>query len=229
MQDNIKNYIYGAIAGSCATLISHPFYVVKNHLQNGYSFQRNIHFNPKWLYAGLLRAMISYSTEKMIIFGIYNTMRDKNFDPLFAGSIAGFFASFTIAPGEQLAIDKALNVKKYNLLHLYQGLSATMFREMLGFAIHFKVYSYLSETYNKEKNEFKTILCGTTAVISGWGTITPIDRIKTQIQSGKFDFKTYNFTSSYNGFSFALMRAIPFHVTCFLVMEYLNKKNEWDL
>lgn len=232
----LNNFIDGTIAGSTAAFVSHPFLVIKNTAQNGYEINYKKHINVKWLYSGLLRAMCSYSVEKMIVFGVYNSLRQHNYDPAIAGGIAGLLASFSIAPGEQLTIDKQLGVKNVklnnifgSLSHLYQGLTATIFRESLGFMIHFSVYNYLTEKFNKEKSEIKTIMCGTSAVIFGWGSITPIDRIKTQIQSGTFNIKTYDFTKSFTGFRFALLRAIPFHVTCFLVMEHLNGKKYEDI
>ena len=225
MTDYLMNFINGTIAGSTATIVSHPLFVIKNHVQNGHKLEYKSHFNSKWLYSGLFRAMGSYSIEKMIVFGVYNSLRKHDIEPMLAGGISGFFASFTITPGEQLTIDKNLNVSKFSLRHLYQGLHATIFREVLGFAVHFKSYTYFSDKYNKEREPHKTVLCGTAAVISGWGTIVPIDRIKTRIQSGTFNIKTYDFKGSFNGFQYALMRAIPFHVTCFLVMELLSKKD----
>lgn len=227
----MDNFINGTIAGSTAAFISHPFLVTKNHLQNGYKFDYGKHFNLKWLYSGLFRAMCSYSVEKMVVFGVYNSLKQHNYDPAISGAIAGLLASLTITPGEQLTIDKQIGVKRVTLSnpllsigHLYQGLTATMFRESLGFAVHFTIYDYISNKINKERNELKTILCGITAVIFGWSCIVPIDRIKTQIQSGTFNIKTYNIKESFQGFRFALLRAIPFHVTCFLIMEHLRKQ-----
>ena len=136
------------------------------------------------------------------------------------------FASFSITPVEQLTIDKQLGVKKYNLKHLYQGWKPTVFRESLGFGIHFTAYEYLSNKFNSERDFTKTIVCGAGATITGWSTIVPIDRIKTKIQSGTFDHKTYDYKGSFKGFRFALMRAVPFHVTCFVIMEFLTKNSK---
>lgn len=222
MIDYVENFIYGHIAGGTATLVSHPFFNMKNHLQNGLVLGKEHYRNLKWLYGGMSRAIVGYGLEKMIVFGVYNSLKKHDYNSTFSGMIAGMFASVSITPAEQLTIDKQLNVRNFTLRHLYQGWVPTLFRESLGFAIHFTVYDYLTKKYNEEKSRTKTALCGAGAIIAGWGTITPIDRIKTKIQSGTFDYKTYDYRSSFSGFRFAIMRAVPFHVTCFLIMEELN-------
>ena len=223
MSDYVKNYINGAVSGSVAAFVSHPFFRLKVAMQNEETITLKTNSNVKWLYNGVNRAMVGYGIEKMLIFGTYNSLTKHNVNPTVAGFISGIVASLSITPAEQLIIDKGLNVKCLSLKHLYSGLLPTLGRESLGFAVHFTVYDYVSSKYNKEREILKTIVCGTCAVIVGWGTVVPLDRIKTQVQTGKFDIKTYDIRKSYSGFGFALMRAIPFHVTCFVMMEMLNK------
>lgn len=223
MSNYFNNYIYGAISGSTATIVSHPFFRIKTSLQNEEILTKEMYSDIKWLYRGLPRAMLGYSIEKMLVFGTYNSLLKQDINPTLSGFFAGLTAAFSITPFEQLVIDKGNNIKIFSIKHLYSGIIPTIGRESIGFAVHFTIYDYLTKTFNREKEVPKTILCGIGAVIGGWGTITPLDRLKTQIQTGKFDIKTYNIKHSYKGFNFALMRAIPFHVTCFVVMEYLNK------
>ena len=98
-----------------------------------------------------------------------------------------------------------------------------MYRESIGFTIYFTVYDQLSKDLTNQKT-MNTIAIGTMAITSAWSIITPIDKIKTNIQSGvKID--VHNLVTSYKGFQFALMRTIPFHVTCFVVFEKLMKLN----
>ena len=142
-----------------------------------------------------------------------------------AGFLSGIFASLSITPFEQLTIDKQRNVKIYSLIHLYKGLLPTMARESIGFAIYFTMYDQISKYINPNKEFHKTIFSGCLSIISAWAIITPIDKIKTNIQSNtKIDI--HNLVSAYRGFQFALMRAIPFHVTCFLVFEHLQKQEK---
>lgn len=226
MFNYLENFVFGIIAGGSAAALTHPFYNMKNHLQNGLILTEKQYGNLFWLYRGLNRAILGYGVEKMIVFGIYNSLRKNEINETVSGVVAGFFASLSITPAEQLTIDKQLGVKKYNIRHLYQGWGATVFRECLGFGVHFTAYEYLTRKLNPEKNFLKTIVCGAGATVVGWGFVTPIDRIKTKIQSGTFDHKTYDYRGSFNGFRFAIMRAVPFHVTCFLVMEFLKKNSK---
>lgn len=221
--DIMINYLFGAISGVCATTISHPFFTLKTQIQNENTVTAKNYTSIKWLYSGLFRAMIGYSIEKMLVFGTYNSLRNRDINPTICGMLSGIVAAFSVTPFEQLTIDKQNNIRIFSIRHLYAGILPTIMRESLGFAVHFTAYEKLTNIFNQERDTCKTILCGTGAVICGWGTIAPFDRVKTQIQCGNFNLSKYNIRASYAGFQFALMRAIPFHATCFVVMEELKK------
>lgn len=221
----LKYYFNGMLSGCVATIVSHPFFTIKTCLQNNMLYQKNI----KFLYKGFNRAFIGYGIEKTLVFGTYNSIIKKmNLDhnhPLhsgIAGFLSGLVGSLSITVAEQLTIDKQRGIRNYNLIHLYKGLIPTMYRESIGFTIYFTVYDQLSKMFNQSKKMANTIIIGTIAITSAWSIITPIDKIKTNIQSGvKIDI--HNMVTAYRGFQFALMRAIPFHVTCFVVFEQLMK------
>lgn len=222
-----KYYINGMLSGCVATIVSHPFFTIKTCLQNGSPYQTSLQF----LYRGFNRAFIGYGIEKTLVFGTYNSILKKmnlnRNNPLhsgIAGFLSGIVGSLSITVAEQLTIDKQLGVRNYNVMHLYKGLYPTMYRESIGFTIYFTVYDQLSKRFNQSKKTMNTIAIGTMAITSAWSIITPIDKIKTNIQSGvKID--VHNLVTAYKGFQFALMRAIPFHVTCFVVFEKLMKLN----
>jgi hypothetical protein len=232
--DYKKYYIYGTLSGTVATCVSHPFFTLKNSLQNNepIKFTGKFYFDTKLLYSGFIRSCIGYSIEKSLVFGTYNTIlshfnlnRENIYHSALSGFLSGIIASLSITPFEQLTIDKQRNIKLYTPVHLYKGLFPTMARESIGFAIYFTVYDQISAYINPHREVPKTIFTGCLAIISAWSIITPIDKIKTNIQSNtKIDI--HNIVTAYKGFNFALMRAIPFHVTCFLVFEYLQKNNK---
>jgi len=219
----IKLYRDGFISGFIATSVSHPFFNMKNVVQTGQVLTYKNLCSPKWLYGGFFRAALGYSGEKMMVFGTYNSLKGHDVNPTLAGLIAGGSSSFITTLSEQLAIDKQSNISKYSVKHLYKGIIPTAARESIGFGIHFTVYDYLSNIHNKEREYKKTSIIGVAAIVCSWTVIAPIDRLKTVIQSGKFNIKTYDFRNSFNGFKFCMLRAVPFHVVSFSVMEHLSK------
>ena len=233
MDSYLAYYVCGTVAGTVGTLVSHPFFTIKTKLQNNEQIgfkHRRLAGNFKFLYTGFTRACIGYGIEKTLIFGSYNSIiehcnldRNKYSHSIFAGFSSGVIGALSIAPAEQLTIDKQRNIKNYSLKHLYQGLIPTIARESVGFSIYFTVYDQLSKKFNPEKQTGKTMIVGTVAIVSAWSIICPFDKIKTNIQSNvKID--VHDIATAYKGFQFALMRAIPFHVTCFVVFEHMMKK-----
>lgn len=218
------NYLFGAISGATGTIVSHPFFRLKTEKQNEAKITLDNLKNIKWLYSGLNWAMVGYSIEKMLVFGTYNSLRNHDVNPTIAGLTSGVIAAFSVTPFEQLTIDKQRGKINYSLKHLYSGIIPTIIRESVGFGVHFTTYEFFTSKFNPERKVIGTIFCGILSVTCGWCVILPADRIKTQIQSGNFNLKTYNVLKSYSGVHFALMRAIPFHVTCFIVMESLKKE-----
>jgi len=219
----LKEFIFGGISGSIAVLISHPFFTLKTAIQNKEILPQKFYFNRKWIYSGMLRSMIGYSLEKMLVFGVYNSLRNNDINITVSGAISGVAASFCSTPCEQLTIDKQKSVKLFKINHLYSALFPTMVRESLGFSIHFTTYEFLTNKINKEKNILKTMLCGACSIICAISIIYPIDTLKTQIQTGNFNRNTFKFRDSFKGIHYGLLRAVPFHVTCFVVMEELKK------
>ena len=71
--------------------------------------------------------------------------------------------------------------------------------------------------------EKKTAVIGCFTSITAWSLIYPIDTIKTNVQAG-LALSNYNIKHLYKGFSYALIRAIPFHTTCFVMYEALTKR-----
>lgn len=227
--DNLKYYFSGMISGICGTIVSHPFFTIKTHLQNG-EFLKCRNMNIKWLYRGFTPALTGYSIEKMLVFGsyktIYNSLRNKSISDkqkiFFSGFMSGVIASVSITVFEQITISMQRNINITKYKQLFSGFLPTMARESVGFSIYFSVYEYLSNKYNKNKETLKTALIGIPSITSAWLVITPIDKIKTNIQSNvKIDI--HNIGTAYKGFLFVMLRAIPFHTTCFVVFEFMNK------
>ena len=123
---------------------------------------------------------------------------------------------------------------------IFQGLSATLYRETPGFGIYFSTYQLLKQRNwsascdETELLPFESFTFGAIAGAFSWIFIYPQDRIKTHLQSIKdrkvgfkegFNevLKNGGYRGLYRGFHFALMRAMPLHATVFATMELCQK------
>ena len=174
--------------------ISHPFDTLKTHFQDGLKPPRSI----KALYRGLLPPLLGVSIEKSIVFGTFNSIKypllksgySKDQSCFISGALAGLSASFIVTPAERLKILLQTEQKIPKLTTLYKGFSATLTREMPGFAIYFTVYENL---YNTNMSLISSFWCGSLAGSCAWLFIYPQDLIKTQMQSasGKQSYASY--------------------------------------
>ena len=145
-------------------------------------------------------------------------------------------ATNTAAPNTATATPNTASVP--NVRSIFQGLSATFYRETPGFAIYFSTYNYLKYKYEQDNKKklglVNSFIYGGIAGSTSWLFIYPQDRIKTKIQALKdtnMSFKEgFNeivkkegIKGLYKGFSYALLRAIPLHATAFMTMEMCKK------
>jgi hypothetical protein len=248
MTDCLYFYAGGLMAGTAGTLVSQPFDTCKIYLQTGRKMNinsRTLIGNVAWAYKGVTPSIVGYSIEKCLVFGTYTTTHkyskylfenNDSFRIPFSGFMAGCVASLSIAPFEQIKTDQQLgNKTKYNYSHLYKGLKYTTMRESIGFSIYFSVYDQLRKQFSSDKDEFylnlfKSGIYGALSAFIAWIPIYPIDMNKTRIQSGdKFDNFMHELKMQpnklkflYKGYHFAMMRAIPFHSTCFVCYELMK-------
>ena len=231
------DYLMGAIAGTFGVFISHPFDTIKSNIQNN----QIVKYGLKNLYKGLIPPLIGTSVEKSIVFGTYNNLKNKYELPIYiCGGISGFIACFIITPYERIKIlqQNSINLtKQITIKSLYSGFSMCVLRDSLGFAIYFSNYEYLKQKLYTNNNQPITklgafLLGGSSGLIS-WVFIYPQDKIKTIIQSQNIDSKInikeiitninkQGLKSFYNGFHFALFRAIPLHAGTFMMYEILS-------
>ena len=261
-----QQFINGWIAGISAVIVSHPFDTYKTHIQEnkimpdyklrtlyrglsapllGVGFEKAVVF-------GVYESSIMHTNkwcksiwgDNMYAFVASNAM---------SGGLSGMCASFIVTPFERIKIllqtasapinPTATNpatcpASAPNVRSIFQGLSATFYRETPGFAIYFSTYNYLKYKYEQDNKKklglVNSFIYGGLAGSTSWLFIYPQDRIKTKIQalrdthmSFKEGFneivKKEGITGLYKGFSYALLRAIPLHATAFMTMEMCKK------
>ena len=247
IDNNIKHYISGWLSGMTAVLVSHPIDTIKTNVQE----KKPINYGFRSLYKGLLAPLIGVGLEKAIVFGTYeSSIRYTNSD-IISGAISGLTASFIVTPFERIKIllqtNQKLEKEMFNRKFLFQGLSATFYRETPGFAIYFATYNFLKSLrhdwlsihyLNQESvpkiSVIESFLFGAVAGSTAWVFIYPQDRIKTHLQAIKDRqlgfvegfrevLKDGGYRGLYRGFHFALMRAVPLHATAFMTMELCKK------
>jgi len=234
----LQNYLNGWISGVNAILISHPIDTIKTNIQE----KKPIDFKFRSLYRGLMAPLIGVGLEKAIVFGTYEATMKKTNNHALSGGIAGLSASFIVTPFERVKIllqtNQIITKDMITPKFLFQGWSATLYREMPGFAIYFSTYNALKKAKSgSDISDISLIDSFTYGAIAGstsWLFIYPQDRIKTHIQAlkerklgfiGGFNeiLKDGGYKSFYRGFHFALMRAIPLHATAFMTYELCKK------
>lgn len=246
----LNNFKFGLISGISAIIVSHPIDTIKTNIQES----KPINYNLKSLYKGLSAPLLGVGLEKSLVFGVFESTRPVTQSDVLSGALSGLTASFVVTPFERIKIlfqtnqgDWKFVKKNLNPRFMFQGLSATFYRETPGFAIYFSIYNYLKENrkyigkmLNFEKSMpdkislAESFVFGSVSGSTAWIFIYPQDRIKTHIQAmtdkniGFIEgFKEIiskgGYRGLYKGFHFALMRAIPLHATAFATMEFCKK------
>jgi hypothetical protein len=245
-----QQFINGWVAGVTAVIISHPFDTYKTHIQENKVMPN---YKLRTFYRGLSAPLLGVGFEKAVVFGVYessikytstwckNVCGDNEYalvaSNALSGGLSGMCASFIVTPFERVKI--LLQTTTTTVRGIFQGLSATFYRETPGFAIYFSTYNYLKYKYEKDNKKqlglVNSFIYGGIAGSTSWLFIYPQDRIKTKIQALKdtnMTFKEgYNeivkkegVMALYKGFSYALLRAIPLHATAFMTMEICKKR-----
>ena len=235
----IQNFGYGYLAGMAGIVASHPFDTVKTNIQK----KQIVNYNIRNLYKGVAAPLFGVGLEKAIVFGTYETSKKYTNSDFISGGLAGLTASFVVTPFERIKIllqtNQTIEKQMLNRRFLFQGLSATFYRETPGFAIYFSTYNYLKSGLQQQRKECEirpldSFLIGAFSGCASWIFIYPQDRIKTHLQACKERQIGFNqgfkevlndggYRGFYRGFHYALMRAIPLHATAFMTFELCKK------
>mmetsp|Transcript_15150 Transcript_15150/g.21145 ORF Transcript_15150/g.21145 Transcript_15150/m.21145 type:complete len:299 (+) Transcript_15150:86-982(+) len=182
---------------------------------------------------------------------------------ILAGALVGFTVSFVESPIDlmksQLQVQYSGSAAKYNGLYdcakkifqeggirgVYQGLQATMIRDIPATAAYFGAYE-LARKGMKGPNEdldkmaaWKILIAGGIGGMAYWASTFPLDVVKSTIQTdatkiserkykGWMDcFKSIHqqlgWKGFFRGFAPCMVRSFPANATCFLAYEYAKK------
>ncbi|KAK6461473.1 mitochondrial ornithine carrier protein [Scheffersomyces coipomensis] len=206
-------------------------------------------------------------------YAVWKFKKDEISEPSLAikcvsGGFAGFMASFVLTPIElikcQLQVSNLVIpestakkpvgisyipliqsiIKKDGIPGLWNGLSSTLMREILGTAVWFGTYEFVSQAnVLNVNNDFNSLISGAIAGLTFNLSIFPIDTIKSNIQTfemlnknpkslNQFDF--WSITKSlitrnggirnlYNGLGITLIRCVPANAIIFYSYEVLKR------
>jgi solute carrier family 25 (mitochondrial carnitine/acylcarnitine transporter), member 20/29 len=184
-------------------------------------------------------------------------------DYIFCGMFAGFCNSFVMSPVELIRIklqvqgsastganqysgtvDCASRIfKQYGIKGIYQGFSATLFREIPAYAVYFGVYESMMAKSEKKYGQKKNIPLlnvmsyGALSGICLWLFTFPNDVIKSRMQADSLEQRKYPTIMStmatinkengikgfFRGLTPCLMRAPPINAATFLTFEIVQK------
>lgn len=247
-----KDFIAGLCGGVCGVFTSHPIDTVRIRYQNNNTYKNLSHclkhtIATKSLYAGLYPPLIGIGIEKCLVFGITKNIEklhifnNQYINTAFSGFCAGLGCTIVVTPMEKVKIMMQNSQKtnftneyrKYGITGLYRGWTATLFREVPGYAIYFPTYKFLTSrsTCTTCPTPVYTFIYGSLSGAMSWLFIYPADPVKTLMQNNnismtkaiKMIIDTYGIFGFYRGFSLGLIRALPLHGGVFLGYEYSKK------
>jgi len=176
-------------------------------------------------------------------------------DLFISGCITGFAVAFVEGPVDLVKSQLQVNFKEYNgfldcarkvagtygIRGIYQGLGATLIRNIPANAAYFGVYEAtkrLSLAKNESINKvpgYKLFIAGGMGGIAYWIAIYPIDVIKTVLQTDSLNkatrkykgvldvaqhiHRTQGMNGFFRGFAPCMIRAFPANASCFYFYE----------
>ncbi len=247
-----KTFIGGMFGGTIGVLSSHPFDTTRVVYQSSSKYKNLLECSKHILrtdglrgfYRGIKPPLIGIGLEKCIVFGCYNNIKNNSpfkseYGRIFtAGVFAGLCCTTVVTPVEKLKVmlQNKQNVtmksiiRDYGIKGIYNGWTATLFREVPGFGIYFSTYEYLKKN-TQDMKPYHSLFYGAASGLSAWLFIYPSDPVKTIMQNENKGFRyavsniynTHGIRGFYRGFSLGLFRALPLHAGVFFGYELFMK------
>lgn len=247
----------GFVAGITRAILSQPFDTIKTKMQIRPEYYKNSlnclrltvqTDGIRSLYTGLPFPLIGNVFLLGTHFHVYHNIQN----PLFGGALAGLCGSFISNPVEYIRIKMQLanrldNKKHYSssldcaktilktngIQGLFRGQTITSIRETIGYTGFFSVYHYFPES--RDHPYLYKILKGIGCGLGLWGTMYPIDVVKTHIQGNRLENTPLTMTSAiqhvynksglrgfYKGFGLTLFRAVPVNIGIVATVDFYN-------
>jgi solute carrier family 25 carnitine/acylcarnitine transporter 20/29 len=216
-----KELYYGGIAGSVATLCTHPIDTLKTLRQiSNKKIKKNDIFD---LYRGLRFPLIS----NFLLNGSIFLLEQKAFNivnnHIYSGFIVGLLSSPINNIFELYKIRRQCKI--INKFSPFLGFKSTILRDTIGHSIYFGSYYGLSNNLNGENDICKSFVFGGIAGLISWIPTYSIDTIKTRIQTNNFIcYKSaINAGGLMNGFKYCSIRCFLYNAIVFTTYESIKK------
>lgn len=208
----MSDFLCGALSGISQTLIGHPFDTYKILVQNN---SKNIFsVNP---FRGIAYPFCSSIINCSLTFGINDTLKKENVNPVISGFISGGAIFPIVYTSDNYKINEQLkNDKKITLTSLLnnKGKTASFFRESIAFSVYFYSFDKLRE------NNVNTFISGGISGLLNWTVTYPLDVIRNRQLAQNISFASaYNQGNLWKGYSFCAARSIKVNAVGFYVYE----------
>lgn len=235
--------IAGLTSGYIGAIAVYPIDLVKTQVQNTgqrpYSVAKNILQTQgmRRMFNGAGVQLIGIGPEKAIKLFVNDTATSYGFHPIICGGMAGACQVLVTNPIEYVKIQYQMNSEKNMTLRLtirqlggfkslYKGASLCLMRDIPFSAIYFPCYSYFKQMLPADKAY--TLISGTLAALPAAYLVTPLDMVKTRIQTKgnntkgilqcvKDVYKKEGFRAFFKGGDMRVLKSCPqFGITLFV-------------
>lgn len=210
----MDGYIAGTTSGIAQTIVGHPLDTIKTWAQNrgGGIHQPAFTFSNLW--KGVQYPLIQSPIICGVSFGLYENMFQYTNNAVVSAGTSGFLRSFAVAPLEYYKIQKQQQIVP-QFRQCFRHVHAVILKEIPSACVYFPSYRFLKH------HDVSVPLAGGVAGILAWGSIYPLDTIKTRLQSGSTSSIRHALTMGglWNGIKPCLMRAFITNSIGFYVYE----------
>lgn len=192
-------FVGGLASGYIGAIAVYPIDLVKTQVQNGagspLNVARGIVFRQGFMkmYNGSMVQLIGIGPEKAIKLYVNDITNNMGLHPIICGGLAGACQVLVTNPIEYVKIQYQMNVKANKSLlstikelggfsKLYKGSSLCLMRDIPFSAIYFPTYGYLRKIMPQD-SQLSILFGGTVAALPAAFLVTPLDVIKTRIQT----------------------------------------------
>ena len=236
----------GLIQGITRVTISYPFdtvklYMQKNIYKNTYETVKEIiRRDIRILYRGSTLSYIMIPIDRSIQFYVMERYK-KELNPIIISIGCGIMTGIYNIPLQYMTGNILLEreyrgmmdkIKKMEIKEMYKGVSVELPRTVISTMSYMGSYYIMRDKYNRENNNYKTMMIGMTSSIICWMIMYPLDTIRNDYQTERKillreiiwrRYREYGIKNFYKGISAVIIRTIPSSTLGMLSYEITRK------